>query len=196
MKTPLKNQILVFCFMIFGLQTGLSQTFELASKTSIMSVKGSSSLHDWEMKVGRMNGTMRLEILENQIETIQDLSFSVLANSLDGGKSGMNKDAYEALKADTYKTIDFAFEKLNSVSCTSGDCKLNISGTLTVAGVKKPIDVAFDANLSEEQIIFSGSKPLKMTDFNVEPPRAFLGLIRAYEDVTVEFELVFLRKEP
>lgn len=195
MKTSLKNQILLFCFMIFGLQC-LSQTFELAPKTSVMTVKGSSSLHDWEMKVGRMNGNIELEVMENEIGPIEKLSFSVLANSLDGGKSGMNKDAYEALKADTYKTIDFEFEKLNSVNCTSGDCKVNISGTLTVSGVKRSIDVAFDANPSEEQIIFSGSKSLKMTDFNVEPPRAFLGLIRAYDNVIVEFELVFLRESP
>lgn len=160
-----------------------------------MTVKGSSSLHDWEMKVGRMNGTIQLEVRENEITSIEGLSFSVLANSLDGGKSGMNKDAYEALKADTYKTIDFEFKELNSVTCSSGVCKVYIHGTLTVAGTKRAIDVAFDANPSDEQIALSGSKSLKMTDFNIKPPRAFLGLIRADDDVTVEFELVFLREE-
>lgn len=192
MKASLKK-ILVFCFMLFWLQC-LSQTFELAPKTSVMTIKGSSSLHDWEMKVGRMNGKIKLDIRENEIRSIEYLSFSVLANSLDGGKPGMNKDAYEALKADTYKTIDFEFEQLNSVTCTSGICKVNIHGILTVAGTKRPIDIALDTNISDEEMSFSGDKSLKMTDFNIKPPRAFLGLIRAEDDVAVEFELVFLRE--
>lgn len=192
----LKNHILTFCFLIFGLSTAFTQTFELQPKSSTMSVKGSSSLHDWEMEVGRMNGSMQLKAGEVEIASIQDISLSVLANSLDGGKSGMNKDAYEALKADRYKTIDFEFKKLDILNCTSGTCKGIIHGTLTVAGINRSIDVDFSAHISNNQVTLSGSKPLKMTDFNVEPPRAFLGLIRAYDDVIVEFELVFLRETP
>lgn len=194
MKAFLKNKILIICFLIFGIQTAFSQTFELAPKNSEMIVKGSSSLHDWEMKVGQMNGTVQLEIRENEILAIEELSFSVLANSLDGGKEGMNKDAYEALRADTYRTIDFEFENLNSATCTSGVCELQLQGFLTVAGTRQSVTVSLNALLSEEKITLSGKKSLKMTDFKVEPPRAFLGLIRAYDDVTVNFELVFSRK--
>lgn len=192
MKFLINSQSFIFLFLICGFQC-LSQTFELTPGASTMTIQGSSSLHDWEMKVGNMNGEIRIDGTENEIRGIDFLNFSVVAESLDGGKKGMNKDAYEALKTGTFKTIDFKFEKLNSVTCTSGNCQLSIQGTLTVAGDSKAIDVALDAHPSEDRIVFTGRKSLKMTDFNVEPPRAFLGLIRAYDDVLVKFELVFLR---
>lgn len=193
MNISLENKILLLGLLLFCLQ-GFSQTLELSSTSSKMTVNGSSSLHDWEMKVGKFNGELELEVVENEIRAIEELSILIMAKSLDGGKSGMNEDAYEALRADTYRTINFEFENLNSSNCTSGVCELQLQGFLTVAGTRQLVTVSLDALLSEEKITLSGKKSLKMTDFKVEPPRAFLGLIRAYDDVTVNFELVFLRK--
>lgn len=34
-----------------------------------------------------------------------------------------------------------------------------------------------------------GTLPIQMTDFNVEPPTAMLGLIRARDKITVHFDI-------
>jgi len=34
-----------------------------------------------------------------------------------------------------------------------------------------------------------GTLPIQMTDFNVEPPTAMLGLIRVRDEITVHFDI-------
>ena len=189
----MKKQLLIFCFVIAVWQTAMAQTFTLDPQSSTLKVNGTSSLHAWEMTAGEISGTIQTTVLETQIESIQDLKLMVVVKSLDGGKKGMNKDAYEALKAEIHEYIIFKFLNLQDVSCTSEICDLKINGILTVAGTKKNIEISCDATVSESTITISGSKALKMTDYNVKPPKALLGLIKADDDVQVIFDLVFKR---
>ncbi len=187
----MKTCLLLISFMITGMPITRGQTFQLDNPASTLLINGSSSLHDWEMVATKISGTIEVSTADLEIKTIHSLSMSVDAKSLDGGKKGMNKDAFEALKAGTYENITFEFLELQEINCSPEVCQLNLRGNLTVAGTSRIIEVTCDADLSENKIKLSGRKALKMTDFNVKPPKAFLGLLKADDDVTVEFELEF-----
>ena len=66
-------------------------------------------------------------------------------------------------------------------------------GNLTIAGATKPLEIIFDAKVSSNKIVLSGSKSLKMTDFKIDPPKAMFGTITTGDEVIIKFETVFTK---
>ena len=65
-------------------------------------------------------------------------------------------------------------------------------GRLTVHGVTRPVNLSVDGRWSGSTIQVAGQLPVKMSDYQIEPPR--VGPVVSIEDsATVEFDLVFER---
>ncbi len=56
----LKSAFLIF-ILIFGYNVQAQQVFELTPDSSVMTVKGTSSLHDWDMKVEKVDCKLTAE---------------------------------------------------------------------------------------------------------------------------------------
>jgi polyisoprenoid-binding protein YceI len=100
----------------------------------------------------------------------------------------MDNKTYDAFNYEKYPLIVFTLtsEKINSSNLTA-----DLKGTLAMAGASRPIDVQISYKIlgnGDLQII--GSKKLKMTDFNMEPPTAMMGTIKVGDEVTVSFDIV------
>jgi polyisoprenoid-binding protein YceI len=95
----------------------------------------------------------------------------------------MDKNAYSTLNTSLHKNI--VFELLtSSVSEAQASCE----GNLTVAGVTRKISV--DATiriLPDKSFLISGTKKLKMSDFNVEAPTFMFGTVTTGDEITVSF---------
>jgi hypothetical protein len=48
---------------------------------------------------------------------------------------------------------------------------------------------------AEGQLIFEGIKVIKMTDFGISPPTAFMGAMKVGADVTVKFRVNFYKSQ-
>jgi hypothetical protein len=60
-----------------------------------------------------------------------------------------------------------------------------------MAGTTKPIDLVANYKvLSNGDLQITGSKKIKMTDFNMEPPTAMMGTIKVGDDVIIGFDIV------
>ncbi len=123
-----------------------------------------------------------------------DARLVVSVKMLDCGNSAMNRDMYEALKADRFRTIRFDVQGARIETAqpqTDGSFRVIAHGLLTVAGVSKETDVELEVRkLTGGRFDIEGHKRLTMRDFNIEPPTAFFGLIRADERLDVHFALI------
>ena len=108
-------------------------------------------------------------------------------NSIESGKSKMNNNMYEALKAKQFPTIKFV---LNEVVGIDGG-KVKANGNLEIAGVKKPVVLEAKASVTGKVVTFQGSYTLKMTDYNVEPPVLMLGTLKTGNEVTVNYDVAY-----
>lgn len=191
----LKNLKLVLgSIIMMGVTTQftIAQTYNLNNSASILKIEGTSNIHDWVIEAKDQHGKLVAELDNGQLVKIEQLNFIVKTESLKSGKSGMDKNTYKALNSDKHKQIVYKMTKVNNIDCTTtGNCKVTTSGNLTVAGNTKPIDITFDAKISGNKIILSGSKSLKMTDFKVDPPTAVFGTITTGDQVTVKFQSTF-----
>lgn len=181
-----------FLVMIFSANTITAQSYNLNSGASNLKVEGTSNIHDWEMTAKDFQGTMKVEMEDGQLVKIDQLDFTVVAESLKSGKGGMDKNAYKALNTDDHKKITYKLEKVNNIDCTSSSsCKVTTSGYLTIAGTKKMVDLTFDAKVTGNQITLSGNKKINMTEYKVDPPTAMFGTITTGEEVNIKFQAAY-----
>lgn len=180
--------------MLFIVQISVAQTYHLNNAASSLRIDGTSNLHDWDVKAENQKGKLSLEIDNGKVTKIQELHFSVVAESLKSGKSGMDKNTYKALNTDKHKDMTFKLTNVKNINCaSSGNCKVTVTGNLSIAGTTKPIDINFDMKISNTTIVLSGNKKFKMTDFNVDPPKAVFGTITTGDAIDVVFESSFAK---
>ncbi len=104
----------------------------------------------------------------------------------------MNRDLYETLQSQKFPTISFDYITTDSLTYVddTDHYTMVVTGTLNVAGTEKEIQFPMDAVLAEDgSVRATGKTTLRMTEYDVEPPKALFGLVRVEDELTVHFEL-------
>jgi polyisoprenoid-binding protein YceI len=194
MKNNLKKIPFMIALCIIGLTNVLhAQTaYKIAdSKNNNMKLSGTSTLHNWTMNAQTFISDAQFVVKERQISSLKSLSFALAVADLKSGESGLDKNAYKALKSGDHQSIVF---KSSSATIAPEGSKYLIKahGNLTIAGVAKEvtIDVLAEVN-ADETITCAGSKQLNMTDYEVKPPKFMLGAMKTGEAITLDFTLVY-----
>tara|TARA_R110002049_G_scaffold191337_1_gene360242 strand:+ start:6528 stop:7127 length:600 start_codon:yes stop_codon:yes gene_type:complete len=165
------------------------------SKNNSVEISGTSTLKDWEMSTESFNGNAQFSFKpgnDNDLTAVTSLNFSVLVKDLKSGTKGLDKHAYEALKAGAYKNILFILKSADVVPLKDNKYKLTINGTHNIAGVEKDMVMEVYATVNTDgSITFRGSDELKMTDYKVEPPTFLFGAMKSGDKITLDFTLVY-----
>lgn len=176
--------VAIMFFVMFSIGIVAAQAPMKPNQVSI-TIAGTSTMHDWTMtsKDGILQTNFTLQN-DGSLAQINSLNVTVASESLKSGKGAMDKNAYNSLKTDKHKQITFALSSSkvegNLVKCT---------GTLTIAGVTKTIDLDATCKVMPDNTLnCKGSKKLKMTDYKVEPPTFMFGSIKTGDEITVNFE--------
>ena len=175
---------LVILFFFSSTNVFSQETYKISSESK-MYVHGTSTLHDWTSNVEDFNGQATIS-LNGKLKDINTLTMKAKVESIESGKGKMNSLTYEALKSETHPYITFSLDDIKKLE------RKNIiaSGFVTIAGVKKSIEVAGTYSLIGQQLEISGSKDINMKDFNIEPPTAIFGTIVVGEVVNIEYDLI------
>jgi polyisoprenoid-binding protein YceI len=183
-----------FLIMVFSATPMVAQTFNVNNGASNLKVEGTSNIHDWEMNAKELQGSMKVQMEDGQLVQLDQLKFAVVAESLESGKGGMDKNAYKALDTDDHSRITFELTNVKNLDCTSKtSCKITTNGVLAISGTKKNVEMVFDAKVAGDRITLSGNKKINMTDFKVDPPTAMFGTITTGEEVNIKFQTVFTK---
>ena len=151
-----------------------------------MIIEGTSSLHDWQMKVTDMNCSTKFTIDDRKINSIQFIEFSCIPTSIVSDNKLMDKKTYEALKADLYSKIDFKMIKGEITSGTGDGFNGTITGNLFIAGQTREIKFPFRVNLlGGGQILVEGKVDLKMSEFKIDPPTAMFGTLKTGDEISI-----------
>lgn len=117
------------------------------------------------------------------------------ANSLDCGSRRMNKDMYKALDSENFPIIEYQLQDIQEIrrSGETGQFMVNTVGLMTVAGKSLPVTISFEIDaLGDKTFRIRGARQLSMHDFNITPPKALLGLIRANDQIEIRFDIVVM----
>jgi polyisoprenoid-binding protein YceI len=168
-----------------------SQVKYSAKKSLSLTLSGTSTLHDWDMKSS--TGTFEANFViagSNTINTVNELSFSTKAESLKSGHDAMDKNAYVALKSDKFPLISYTSNKSTIIKLDASTYSVKTTGKLTIAGttLDEEIDATCKVN-SDKSITVMGSKKISMKDFGMSAPTFMMGTVQTGNDVVLKFDM-------
>lgn len=197
----LKSFLLVsFTLIIVGEVFSFQSTFVPLNESRLW-IEGSSNVNQFECRAEEYAGEATLPETESYASSpvtttneFLSIKIDIQVDSIECGKRKMNQDLQKALKAEQFPEITFLFQEANILSepqNTTDGFQLEVRGLLTVAGTTKEISFTTEAYYTgQNKVRALGGTTINMTDFGVQPPTALMGLIRANEELTVNFDLI------
>jgi hypothetical protein len=168
-----------------SLQVNAQRNYTIARST--FEVAGTSNVHDWSMKSSDGNGIANLTVIDSKLADINNLTITLLAESLKSTKTSMDDVAYETLDTKTYKNIKYVLKSATKVNETTW----NLTGIYTVSGINKEFKTVVNVTSVNGSFILKGSNQVTFADFGMSAPTAALGVVRAGKDLTLIFNLTF-----
>jgi polyisoprenoid-binding protein YceI len=168
------------------------------AKSYKMSIQGTSSYHDWTSEVKNVSLAGDFVIANGSLEKIKKATVLVLTKSIQSEQHSnlMDERTHNTLKADKYPSITYEFISVKSIEKEQKQTTLIINGTLNLAGTSKTTELQLNVSTNElGEIIISGEKKIKMSDYGIKPPVFMLGLLRVGDQVTINYEVVLEQKK-
>jgi polyisoprenoid-binding protein YceI len=181
----IKSILLTVIFTAMSLQVNAQRNYTIARST--FEVAGTSNVHDWSMKSSDGNGIANLTVIDSKLADINNLTITLLAESLKSTKTSMDDVAYETLDTKTYKNIKYVLKSATKVNETTW----NLTGIYTVSGISKEFKTVINVTSINGSFILKGSNQVTFADFGMSAPTAALGVVRAGKDLTLIFNLTF-----
>lgn len=176
---------LLFFGMVLPVPRVFGQEMTLSEESTLW-IEGTSNRSDWTVYAKDLSASA--SGLESEMSPAA-LQVTVASGEIESDESTiMDRLIGEALKVDEHPTI--TYELTNAVQ--DGE-SLATTGNLTLAGVTREIAMDVQAERQADgSVRFTGSTPLKMTDYELQPPTAMFGALRTADDVTVHFDVTFV----
>lgn len=187
MKSPITTGLVIACFTLaIAFNVHAQQTFAL--KSAKATIQGTSSLHDWESEMTKVEFKGELVKEANLITNIPAAEVKVLVEGIKSTKGKiMDNKTKEAFKYEKNPYVTFVLT--NAV--VKADGSVDATGNLSMAGTTKSVKLAAKTKvLTTGDVQLSLTYKLKMTDYKMEQPTAMMGTITVGDQVTVNFDLV------
>jgi polyisoprenoid-binding protein YceI len=113
----------------------------------------------------------------------------VQSEKMECGNGTMNEHLKKALKVEANPTIDFRLLGYDVSKSADGVTGI-LTGTLSLGGVEKTVAIPAVATSDAGALHVTGEYPIKMTEYDLKPPKLMLGRIKVGETVTVHFDLM------
>jgi polyisoprenoid-binding protein YceI len=182
---------ILVCLVFLTFSVAQAQTYKTVAKLSGVKIEGTSSIHAWESSSNQVSGEMVLTETKSG-KDIHSLIFRVPVKSIKSGKGLMDSKTYDAFDSDKNPLITFQLTDASEFKISGKEVDAAITGNLIMAGFTKKINIKSSGKiLSDGSIQFTGSVPIKMSDFKMKPPTAMMGALKTGDAVTVKFDVTF-----
>lgn len=176
----MKNTLLrVLCIsMVF---TCVAQDKYSLSSDSQLTIDGTSTVHSWTVAAYSIAGKL---LADGNAPKMIEFNVDVAEIMSERGPT-MDSKMHAALKKDEHPKISFELQEVKNTS--------TLLGSLTIAGVKEEVEIYTEIVADGTILKLKGSKEITLQDFGMTPPTAMFGQIIVGDEVTVQFDLVFVK---
>lgn len=186
-KTTCQLAIAIFVMASAGAQT------QYSSQVIDLKLNGTSNIHNWTIKAVNCNSDVNITVVDGKVISLSKLDFILPVVNLKSEFTAMDKNTYRALRADKNPTMEFVSSNATVTPTTLNSYQIKCEGRMTIAGSTKTIELLAIGkyNPSDKSFTVVGVKKLKMTDYDVSPPKALLGTIKTGDDITISYDMKF-----
>lgn len=187
--------LLTLALVAFSTTTVNAQQAFKSNGKSVITLNGTSTLHDWTMQARSFTTNAQFAVgANNTLDGISGLTLVLPVVNLKSEKDGLNENAWETLEYEDHKNIVY---KLTSAKVTpAGGTKYQIAatGNLTIAGVTKPVSMNVTATANADgSFNATGSLPIKLSQFNIERPSFMFGTMSVGDAMTLSYNVHFVK---
>ena len=115
----------------------------------------------------------------------------LVVKNLKSGNETLDDHMFDNLKADVYPQIQLRLTDFSYSDVMIGN-QMTASGTLTVAGVTKPIELMMNLTIEDQNLRITGNKILHMSDFGIVPPTMMMGALKTRDEIEIVFDVFCL----
>jgi len=157
-----------------------------------VTIYGSANIKSWSAKVHQLNVISELLVEDGQLTEIRKVRVEIDVEAIEGSDGrAMTRDLHETFNKENHPRIVFELKEILELEAVENGYRIRASGELSMAGHTRTIELEVDGEvLDDEKIEFSGTKTMLMTDWEMSPPTALLGVLRTRDEVEVEFRIV------
>lgn len=154
---------------------------------------GTSTVRSWSCKAPRIDAVIDAEagasaaVLAGQ-KAVRTVMLTFPVAQLDCENRTMNGHMWKALNSDRHQTIRFTLTGYELA--TAGAVSGTLQGSLLLNGQTRAITVPVQFAAADGALRVTGSYPLDMTAWGIEPPKLMMGALKVGETVTVQFDLL------
>lgn len=165
------------------------------SSSSII-IHGKTNVNSFDCSLHRYGEGHQVEVKNvwtNGKLDFEGLQLAYQIGEFDCGIKAMNADFQDLMKADEEPLLWLQLNSIqlhpNNHSFEELDVVAEIE--IIISGINKTI-IARDCivyNHSEAHLTLSGNKDMQLSDFEMEPPEKFFGMVRVKNEITIAFEI-------
>ena len=185
-----KQFLLPAILLIISIITGngmQAQSLKLNPKTFNMTIYGTTNVHNFESKVTLANGELVINAKQPQ-----SLMVEIPVKGIKSKEKLMDDKTYEAFNIDKNPTITFKSTEINSFKVDGVNINVTVTGNLTIGGFTRKVALTAVGRVVKPGVYeFSGTIPVKMTDYKMKPPTAMLGMMKVGDDLKLKYTVTF-----
>jgi hypothetical protein len=156
-------------------------------------IKGTTNIHKFscsfdESTLSNDTFSITFENIYGQIQ-LQDALIELPVKYFDCGLQAMNKDLRELLQADENPNIIVEVTDLHLPSNKDLLQSISANTSVTIASVTNNYKIEGKAFKSGNDITYTGNLHINLTDFQIEPPKKALGIIKVQDEFVVTVNL-------
>lgn len=190
--------IQLFLFLLSSWYPTRSTTDALSENVTViieqgshLEINGSTNVNTfschYQGQIGQDTMNVRFTQVDNGTLHLNHARLTVDIGSFDCGNQVMNKDFRNLLEYEHFPHLNLNIISLKLSEQKPGKALARVS--FTIAGEEEVYDVPVNINSASELETYHGEKSLDITDFNLTPPRKFLGMVIVDKEVSIDFRI-------
>lgn len=187
-----KFSVLLFLGISTCVMVSWMGVMRFSNRSHQMTISGTSNLHDWTTNVEDIHLVAEMELVNGYVSTVGTVTMSAKVNSIKSDKgSVMDNKTKEALKGDKHPNIIYKLRQVEITQLKDKISKLSTEGTLSIAGVTKPVKMdVYARQLPSGEIEVWGANAISMKDYGMQAPTALMGSIKTGDKVAVKYSVI------
>ncbi|MGM0745908.1 YceI family protein [Rhodohalobacter sp.] len=194
-----KKIITTSILMLFMAGTVLAQdvTLNIQGQPQ-MHIDGEANVRSWDAAVEQVEGTLVMAEVEEMMpenlsaDLFKEMTLTIPVESIQSGSGGLTKNIHKYLNADDHPNITFTLNEVNEISVEDESAIITASGVVNANGVDSDVTLQVTASMNADgSINFQGEQELLMTSFDIDPPTAIFGTVRARDEMIISYNVNF-----
>ncbi len=195
----IKKTAITLLVLLFSAGTMFAQEVTYTLQDSYeMRIDGDSNVKSWDAEVKEIEGELVLTNTEDlSLENLSpehfvSLNLNIPVENIESGSGGLTKNLQKYLEKDDHPYITFELNEITSIEKNEDSALITATGVINAAGNDHTAEITVETMMNEQgEMTFSGDTELLMTSFDIDPPTAVFGTIRAKDEIVISYNTTF-----